>query len=193
MMRTFNLLNHPGLAHERRVFHRCWSSLAGLLVGGLLAWGVQQWQTSQTLLLQRAQSRLQSEWLAGQQEAKEVALQQSRQHLQLAQAAHLQRIAMHQQAWMRVHERMQDMALGGLRLSRLQSDANHVAWHGEISRFDAMATARQSLSEQLGHEVALQEVTTGPAAQVNFVWQTAWPALLGARLTNADLMVKAKP
>jgi hypothetical protein len=100
---------------------------------------------------------------------------------------------MHQEAWMAVHERMQDMAKGGLSLSRLNADADHVAWHGEFSRFEAMAAARQSLSEQFGQDLALKDMSMGPASQVGFVWQTTWPALLGARLTHAETAVKAKP
>jgi hypothetical protein len=192
-MRPFNLLNHPGLAQQRRVFHRGWSSVAGVIVGCLLAWSVQQWQKAETLRLQLASRYLQSEWLARTQQSKDQAHQQSLQRLQVEQAAHLQQIAMHQQAWMAVHERMQEMAVGGLRLSRLQSDTGHVAWHGEFSRFEVMAAARQSLSDQLGQNVTLKDMTTGPASQVGFVWQTTWPALLGTRLTLADPAVKAKP
>lgn len=192
-MRPFNLLSHPGLAHQRRMFHRWWTSGAGVLVGCLLAWSWQQWQVSETQRLQLAHSQLQSEWVAHTQQAKDAAQQQLRQRMQVEQAVHLQRIAMHQQAWMAVHERMQDMAKGGLRLSRLNADADHVTWHGESSRFEAMAAARQSLSEQLGQDLALKDMSTGPASQVGFVWQATWPALLGARLTPAEPSVKAKP
>lgn len=192
-MRPFNLLSHPGLAQQRRVFHRCWTSGAGVLVGCLLAWSWQQWQMAETQRLQLAHSHLQSEWLDQMQRAKDAAQQQLRQRMQMEQALHLQRIAMHQEAWMAVHERMQDMAKVGLSLSRLNADADHVAWHGEFSRFEAMAAARQSLSEQLGQDLALKDMSMGPASQVGFVWQTTWPALLGARLTHAETAVKAKP
>jgi len=192
-MRPFNLLSHPGLAQQRRVFHRWWTSGAGVLVGCLLAWSWQQWQMAETQRLQLAHSHLQSEWLDQMQRAKDAAQQQLRQRMQMEQALHLQRIAMHQEAWMAVHERMQDMAKGGLSLSRLNADADHVAWHGEFSRFEAMAAARQSLSEQLGQDLALKDMSMGPASQVGFVWQTTWPALLGARLTHAETAVKAKP
>ena len=192
-MRPFNLLSHPGLAQQRRVFHRCWTSGAGVLVGCLLAWSWQQWQMAETQRLQLAHSHLQSEWLDQMQRAKDAAQQQLRQRMQMEQALHLQRIAMHQEAWMAVHERMQDMAKGGLSLSRLNADADHVAWHGEFSRFESMAAARQSLSEQLGQDLTLKDMSMGPASQVGFVWQTTWPALLGARLTHAETAVKAKP
>ena len=192
-MRPFNLLSHPGLAQQRRVFHRWWTSGAGVVVGCSLAWCWQQWQTAETLRLQGAHSQLQSEWLARTQQAKDAAQQQLRQRLQVEQDLHLQRIATHQQAWMAVHERMQDMAQEGLRLSRLNADADHVAWHGEFSRFEAMAAARQSLSEHWGQDLSLKDMAMGPASQVEFVWQTTWPALLGARLTQAEPALKVQP
>jgi hypothetical protein len=194
MMRPLNLLNHPGLAHERRVFHRWWSSLAGVLVGCFLAWGGQQWQAAETLRLRHAEGQLQSEWAERTRGAKDATRQQTRQRLEAAQADHLKQIAQHQQAWVSVHERLQEMAEGqGLRLSRLNADANQVAMHGEFNRFEAMAAALQSLSDQLGYAVTLQNVTTGPASQVNFVWQTTWPALHSAPLAAAGVVGKAKP
>lgn len=192
-MRPFNLLSHPGLAQQRRVFHRWWSSLAGVLVGCLLAWGGQQWLRAETYRAQQSHRQLQSEWLSRTQHIQEVKQRQTQQRLQVEQAAHLQQIALHQEAWMAMHERLQQLAVGGLRLSRLQSEAGHVAWHGEFNRFEAMAAARQSLSDQLGQEVSLKDVSTGPASQVNFVWQTTWPALHGARFARADATGKTQP
>jgi hypothetical protein len=193
-MRPFNLLNYPSLAQQRRVFHRWWSSLAGVLVGCFLAWGGQQWQTAETLRLRQTESQLQSSWLARSLQSKDAARQQTRQRLQMAQAAHLQQIQQHQQAWMAVHDRLQKMAEGqGLRLTRLNSDAGQMALHGEVHRFETMAAARESLADQLGHSVTLQNLTTGPASQVGFVWQTTWPSLQRVPLADVDVMGKAKP
>lgn len=194
-MRSLNLLNHPGLAQQRKVFHRGWTSLAGVSLGCLLAWGGQQWQIAETLRLQQAHSQLQSAWHARKQQTQEATQQQTRQRLQMAQAVQLQQIVAHQQAWMTVHERLQEMASEGVRLSRMQSDAGHVAWHGELNLFETMAAARQKLSEQLGQTVTLQEVHTGPTSQVGFVWQTTWPALQTAPLAVAASAGtgKAKP
>lgn len=193
-MRPFNLLNHPGLAQQRRVFHRWWSSLAGIFTGCSLAWFGHQWQTAETLQLQQAETQLQSVWLARSQETKEATRQQARQRLESEQAGHLQQIARHQQAWMAVHERLQELAEGqGLRLSRLSSEAGQMALHGEASRFEALATAQQRLSEQLGHSVILKNVTTGPASQVSFVWHTDWPVLQSAPLAVSSVTGKAKP
>jgi hypothetical protein len=193
-MRSFNLLSYPSLAHKRRVFHRWWSSLAGVLLGCLLAWGGQQWQSAETLRLRQAESQLQSSWLARKQETQDAKQQQTRERLQAEQAADLQKIEQHQQAWMAVHGRLQEMAdEQGLRLSRLSADAGHMDLHGEVNRFEVMAAARQSLSDQLGYSVRLKNVTTGSAGQVSFVWQTTWPTLDIAPLAAAGVTGRVKP
>ena len=44
-MRAFNLLSYPALASQRRKRHRLWTSLAGLVVGSVLAgWAAQRVQ-----------------------------------------------------------------------------------------------------------------------------------------------------
>jgi hypothetical protein len=191
-MRSLNLLNYPTLAQERRVFHRWWSSLAGVLVGSSLAWGWQQWQMAQTLRLQQAQYQLQAAWREGAQQAKETARQQTQQRWQTQQAAHLQQIAQHQQAWMAVHDRLLEVAeVQGLRLSRLQSDAGQMELQGEMRRFEAMAAARQTLSDQLVQAITLKNVTVGPASQVSFVWQAAWSDLHSASSAAAPASLPA--
>jgi len=192
-MRAFNLLNHPGQAQHRKLFHRCWSSLAGVLVGCWLAWWGQQWHKAETVRLQQTHSQLQSVLLARTQEAKEAAQQHSRQRVQLAQAAQGQHIASHQQAWMTLHERLHDMAEGGLRLSRLQSDGGHLTWHGAFKRFEAMALAQQNLSEQLGVNVRLKDLSSGPDTPVRFVWETTWPVLQGDGWVPVGVTKNAKP
>lgn len=193
-MRHLNLLNHPSRAQERRVFHRWWSSLAGVLVGSLLAWGGQQWQMAQTLHLQKAQSQLQSAWLERTQQTREATRHQAQQRWQAEQVGQLQQIARHQQAWMVLHERLQEAAQEqGLRLARLHSDAGQVELQGEMSRFEAMAAAQQSLSGHLGQAVALKNVTVGPASQVSFVWQTHGTALRGAPSDATAVTSPAKP
>lgn len=193
-MRPFNLLSYPSAARQRRLFHRWWSSLAGVVMGCLLAWGGQQWQTEETRRLRQVESQLQSSWLALTQENQDAKRQQTRQRLQAEQAAHLLKIEQHQQTWMAVHGRLQDMAQEqGLRLSRLSADAGQMALHGAVHRFEVMAAARQSLSDQLGYSVSLQHVTTGPAAQVGFVWQTTWPTLAIAPLVAGLVTGHVKP
>ena len=59
-MRALNVLHYPSLARQQKIFHRWWSSLAGLLLGGVMAWGWLQWQDLQTARLQQEQGLLQA-------------------------------------------------------------------------------------------------------------------------------------
>lgn len=176
MTRSLNLLNHPGLARQQRVFHRWWSSLAGLVVGTLLAWGWQHGLATETAQLQQAQSRLQEALRARQQQAQEADRAQTRLRWQAEQAGQLQQIAEHQQAWVRLHESLQEEARErGLRLVRLQSEAEKIELHGAMQGVDAVTEVRQSLSAQWPQPLGLTSMTAGPAGEVNFVWQAQWP------------------
>lgn len=189
-----NLLSYPTLAQQRRVFHRWWSSLAGVWVGCVLAWLGQQWQHAATQRLVQEESQLAASWQDRQQQAKVAKQQDKLQRQQAEQIAHLQRLGQHQQAWRSLYERLQDMAaVQGLRLVRLQSEAGLLELHGEMDHFEAMAQARQSLAAQWGQTIRLQSVTVGPAKQVDFVWQTTWPALSSAPPVAGHLAARAKP
>lgn len=180
-MRALNLLNHPGLARQQRVFHRWWSSLAGLLVGASLAWGWQHWQAIETAQLQLEEGRLRGALRARQQQAQEAALQQTRLRWQAEQARQLQQIAEHQQAWVHLHDSLQLEAKDrGLRLLRLQFEAEKIELHGTMKRVGAVSEVRQSLSAQWPQPLVLTSMTVGPADDVNFVWQSQWPHLQGA-------------
>ena len=84
-MRALNLLHYPSLARQQKVFHRWWSSLAGLLLGGAVAWGWLQWQDIQTLRLRQTQSLLQASLTTRNQQAKEAVQGQTQLRLQAAQ------------------------------------------------------------------------------------------------------------
>jgi predicted phage gp36 major capsid-like protein len=173
---SLNLLNHPGLARQQRVFHRWWSSLAGLVVGILLAWVWQHGLAIETAQLHQEQSRLQEALRARQQQAQEADREQNRLRWQAEQAGQLQQISEHQQAWVRLHESLQEEARDrGLRLVRLQSEAEKIELHGAMQSVDAVSEVRQSLSAQWPHPLGLTSMTVGPAGEVNFVWQTQWP------------------
>lgn len=175
-MRALNLLNHPGLVRQQRVFHRWWTGLAGLLVGTLLAWGWHQGQMIETAQLQVEQGRLQGALRAQQQQAQEDARQQTRLRWQAEQARQLQQIAEHQHTWVSLHDSLQQEASDrGLRLMRLQSEAEKIELHGTMKRVDAVSEVQQSLSAQWPQALALNSMTVGPAGEVSFVWQTQWP------------------
>ena len=176
MTHSLNLLNHPGLARQQKVFYRWWSSLAGLVVGILLAWVWQHGLAIETAQLHQEQSRLQEALRARQQEAQQADREQTRLRWQAEQAGQLQQIAEHQQAWMHLHESLQEEAQDrGLRLVRLQSEAEKIELHGTMQGINAESEVRQSLSAQWPHPLGLTSMTVGPAGEVNFVWHAQWP------------------
>lgn len=68
---------------------------------------------------------------------------------------------------------------GGLRLVRLQSEADQIELQGTMNRADAMAQVWQSLSAQWPQPLALTSMTLGPVEEVNFVWKARWPQAQG--------------
>ena len=179
-MRALNLLHHPSLAREQKVFHRWWTSAAGLLVGTSLAWGWQQWLVLETVRLQQAQNHWQEALRTRQQQTQQAANLQSQVRRQAEQAAQLKQITAHQQAWTSLHDSLlQEARLHSLRLVRLQSEAEHIELHGTMNRPEAMAQVRQSLSAQWPQPLVLKNMALGPAEEVNFVWQARWPQAQG--------------
>lgn len=179
-MRPLNLLNYPGLARQQRVFHRWWTSLAGLVVGSLVAWGWQHGLVIETAQLQREQSRLQGALRASQLHAQEVAHEQTRMHWQTEQAGQLRQIAEHQQAWTSLYDSLQQEARDrGLRLVRLQTEAEKIELHGTMQGIGAVSEVRQSLSAQWPQPLVLTGMSVGPSGEVNFVLQTHWPNAQG--------------
>ena len=194
MMRALNLLNYPSLARQKKIFQRCWSGLAGVLLGGFLAWSWLQWQEVQTARLLQEQSHLQAALAKRAQQAKEAGQQQTRSRLQAAQLGQLKQIVQHQQAWVSLHEALHKEAQGrGLRLQRLQVQAEKMELQGTMTRFEAMSETRQNLSDQLDQTFGLASVMVGPGEEVSFVWQAIWPAASGAMKTPRSLPPESKP
>lgn len=180
-MHTFNLLHYPSLARQQKLFHHWWTSIAGVLLGGMVAWGWLQWQDIQTQSLQQTQSLLQASLVARKQQSKEAALGQTQSRLQTAQLLQLAQIAQHQQVWLSLHDLLQtQVRRHGVQLNRLQSDAEKTELHGTAAHVSALTEAQQSLSDQLEHPLSLVSITTGAHAGVDFVWQTYLPAVQGA-------------
>lgn len=193
-MRPLNLLNYPSLDRQRRAFHRWWSGLAGLLLGGALAWAWQQWLVLETARLQQVQSHLEEAWARRTQRDQEAGRHQTQMRWQAEQAGHLQQIVAHQKAWMALHKALQQEAeTQDLRLVRLQAEAGSLELHGAMARFDAMDDARQGLSDQLAQVFALTSMAVGASDEVNFVWQATWPAAQGGLWTSPVRPRTAKP
>ncbi len=188
MMRALNLLHYPSLAREQKVFHRSWSSLAGLLVGGFMAWGWAHWQENQTYVLRQELSRLQAELQTRtrQGQAAEQGLVQTR--LQAEQMLQLNQIAQEQQVWQSLHEGLQTEAQhSGLRLESLQAMAGKMVLQGSLPDVRAVTDVRQRLSEPLQQPLGLSRMTVGPKGQVNFDWQAPWSVGLPSTPSLAKL------
>ncbi len=180
-MLALNLLHYPSLARQQKLFHRCWTSMVGLLLGGMVALGWLQWQDIQTQSLQQTQTLLQASLTALKQQSKEAALGQTQSRLQTAQLLQLEQIVQHQQAWLSLHDLLHAQARHqGVQLNRMQSDAEKIEFHGTAAHVAAMTDVQQSLSDQLDHPLGLVSITTGAYAGVDFVWQTHLPAVQGA-------------
>lgn len=186
MMRSLNLLHYPSQARQQKIFHRWWSSLAGLLLGGALAWGGLQWQDLQTAQLQQEQKRLQANWVTRTQQAKEAAHRQTQSRLHAQQLAHFKQVEQQQQAWLSLNESLQTEArLSGLRLERLQAEAEKIELHGSGMPLDKVNQAQRRLAQQLGFPLTLASITATGHDGVDFVLQAIWPGEPGVSVSSA--------
>jgi hypothetical protein len=187
-MTPFNLLQYPALASQRRKFHSRWTATAGLWVGSLVAlWlmaGVQEKQ------LQMAQevALLQFHLKQAQQQLQADQARQAKLNTWLQQATHVQALTAQQRLWESLHQALlQGAGHDSVQLLRLQLDAQTLELHGQAKDVQRMAQARARLSMPLAEYsrdaswtlVSLVSATAAEAqtlpAQLEFVWQTAWP------------------
>lgn len=193
-MRSLNLLHYPSLAREQKVFHRCWSSLAGLLVGGCMAWGGSNWQEFQITVLRQQQSLLQAEVQTRTRLGLEADQLQGQMRLHAEQMVQLNKIAQAQQVWQSLHESLQTEARqSGLRLEHLQAMAGKIEMQGSVPDVRAVTDVGQKLSEPLPHPLGLSSMTLGARNQVNFLWQAQWPSELSGTPPALSKLPKARP
>ncbi len=185
---AFNLLQYPALASQRRKFHSRWTSLSGLVVGGLVA----LWLGAlvQEKRLQRVQegALLQSRLQQVQNRLATEKARQAQQNTWLQQAAHVQALSAQQSRWDALHRALlQEAGPDSVQLLRLQLDAQTLELHGQARDVQRMAKARTRLSMPVGAHsqdvawtlVSLVKAADGQGgaspAPLEFVWQTAWP------------------
>jgi hypothetical protein len=175
-MRALNLLRYPDLARKKQSFHRSLAGLLGLLLGACLTWGGQHWLALETARLKAEQSRLQTALRARQLQIQDHTSRQAQVRQQIEQWAHVQRIVQHQQNWASLHEQLlQESQSHGLRLVRLQFEADKLELQGKMRHVEAMAQVKHNLSAQWPQTLSLSSMTVGPTQEVHFVWQVPWP------------------
>lgn len=193
-MRPFNLLHYPSLAQQQIVFHRCWSSLAGLWVGSVMAWVGLHWQENQIATLTQQQALLQTDLQNRTRQGQEAAQLQGRLRWHQEQNIQLKKITQEQQQWQSLHESLQTEALqSGLRLERMQAIDGKLELQGTLPDVRDMVNAQQKLSDKLPHPLRLSSMTVGPKNQVNFVWQTRWSASPTSPLLSGASVPKVRP
>jgi len=183
---TVNLLHYPALDRQRRWRHRWTTSLAGGVVGVLLAWAAVQWVASYARQIQQEQQRLQATLSAQKKQLQSLQKQQAQHKERQQQVQHLQGVAQQHKAWEVLHQALQREAREeALQLLSLQLTQGRLALHGRTSNLHSMNQARQRVSHELGIDLKLFSalVTSEPpdqskrqaSAMVEFVWQGDWP------------------
>lgn len=185
MSTAFNLLNHPVQARQRRLRWRVASSLAGVLIGLLLAGMALHGLRLDRDALAAEHARLQAHSDQRRAQAGEHKLRQ--EALATAQGQHvlLARVQHHQQAWVRLHRAvLQEASQGGWALERLQVDGERLELQGRMPEAQDLAAAQARLSEALQSPLTLVSLAAVPADPNDsphsgpvFVWQGPWPAL----------------
>lgn len=189
-MSPFNLLQYPALASQRRRFHSRWTSLSGLLVGGLVALWLMGLVQEKRLQLAQEEALLQSRLKQVQHQLAADQARQAQQNVWLQQAAHVQALSAQQRTWEALHQALLQVAgPDSVQLLRLQLDAQMLELHGQARDVQRMTQARAALSLPLAATTpdaawALVSLVNAPGtegegahAPLEFVWQAAWPQL----------------
>lgn len=188
MKHAVNLLQYPALDRQRRWRHRWTTSVAGGVVGVLLAWFYVQWEASQAQHIQQERQRLQAMLDAQKQQQQSQQKQQVQQAAWQQQVQHLQGVAQEHSAWEVLHQVLQREArVDVLQFLSLQLTQGQLVLQGRTSNLPSMNQARQRVSQDLGLELKLSSalLAAEPPAQsqppapamVEFVWQGDWSAL----------------
>lgn len=185
MNTAFNLLNYPIQARERRLRWRVVSSLAGWLMGMLLAgmaWYALQLERD---ALRAEHDRLQAHSAQRRAQAGDEQTRQEALATAQAQQELLTRVQQHQQAWVRLYKAVeQEARLGGWVLERLHVEGDRLVLQGRVREARGLAASQVRMSEALRIPLTWVSLVAGPAelndrhqSEQVFVWQGAWPAL----------------
>lgn len=166
-MASFNLLQYPALASQRRRHHRWWTSLTGLAVGLAVAGWAAQWVQAQA-------DRTQDDHIRLQAQLTDQTMQLQRLHKQLAvrktwqlQSAHLAKLAQEHLTWLALYQSLQQEASpSSVQFVRLQMQARQLELQGQASDVKRMEDARKRLS---------QNFCTHPTIGMAYPSLMAWP------------------
>lgn len=187
-MMGFNLLQYPSLASQRRRFHSRWTFLSGLLVGGLLAFGLISLVEQERLQRQQEIAGLQVRLKQVQNQQAADKVRQTQQTTWLQQDARIQLLSEQQRRWEALHQALlHEAGPDSVQLLRLQLDVQTLELHGQAKDVQRMAQARARLSQTLSEppiDTALTLLSlvnvagaegVAPQAPVEFIWQADWP------------------
>lgn len=170
------MLHHPVLDRRQKWLHRAGTGLAGLLLGGAMAWAGLLWQSEQTERLRQTQTRLQAALQQQAQWAEQAQQRQNQARLQAEQSAQWAQVVQHQQAWGALHSGLQThLQRNGLQLERLQTDGAQITLQGRSTQMAAITAAQNALSHESQSALAMTSLLA-EVGQLQFVWQGPWPA-----------------
>jgi hypothetical protein len=197
-MMPFNLLQYPALASQRRRFHSRWTSLSGLLVGSLMAFGLISQVQEKRLQWEQESALLQSSLRQVQNQLAADKARQAQQNTWLQQDARVKALSAQQRRWEALHQALlQEAGPDSVQLLRLQLDAQTLELHGQAKDVQRMAQARVRLSKPLSEPpmdtawmlismVNAPELEGGVTrAPLEFVWQAAWPQMGSQAMATA--------
>lgn len=201
MSQSWNLLNYPTLHQQRRRRQRVITTLAGLVVGALMAAATLNWLEGSLQLLRMQHAQLQAQWLQVSQQLKREQQQVAARDAHRQQALFLQQITQQHQAWDALYEvLLSQVDHASWRLSRLQLESGKlelVGWSRDFEHLNAtrgklMTHLQSQLPEPLPSSVAAQDLVRQTsvvsrvdpghggaldAVGVEFVWASRWPLL----------------
>ncbi len=197
-MMPFNLLQYPALASQRRRFHSRWTSLSGLLVGSLMAFGLISGVQEKRLQWEQESALLQSSLRQVQNQRAADKARQVQQNTWQQQDARVKALSAQQRRWEALHQALlQEAGPDSVQLLRLQLDAQTLELHGQAKDVQRMAQARVRLSKPLSEPpmdtawmlismVNAPELEGGVTrAPLEFVWQAAWPQMGSQAMATA--------
>ena len=198
-MMAFNLLQYPALVSQRRRLHRRWTSLAGLVVGSLMALWWMAGVHEQRLHLEQERALLQSRMKQLQTQLATDKARHAKHTTWQQQAAHVQALKVELQAWEDLHQALlQEVGPDSVQLLRFQFDSQTLELHGQAINLQRMAQAQARLSVPLADPARDKAWTlvsllnaagadnAAPSATQEFVWQAHWPQLGASRVAAAS-------